>query len=806
MTSVFISYQRKPSAMLATLIARELRERGIEVYLDTQRMDTAGAFPERLKDGIRNSDVFVCLVGDTTFESEWVQEEVKTAVEFSKPMIPVFQESYQSGQAAPTPPIKMLVDYDGILIFDVKNVYVDQSIDTLARMIENTAAQVRAVSQVPTPAAGSLNLSVDALAGQTLGQYQLRALLGMGGMGAVYRAHQASLNRDVAVKVLSVSLARDGDYARRFVREAQTAAALEHAHIVPVHDYGTDRGLSYVVMRLLNGGSLGDRMEHQKATGAPLPSLAEVADVIGKLAGALDYAHSRGVIHRDIKANNVMFDEQGTPFLVDFGIAKLTGATTSLTRTGAVMGTPSYMAPEQWRGEGITPETDQYALGVLTYGLLTGHMPFEASTPFALMHQHLNDSPPPPETWRADVPEGVQAVISRAMAKEPADRYPRVRDFAQAFIDAASEYKGEVTGFFTATLPKRPEQPFVPVDTAPRTPPSVTRSGSTMPPPDTGAGAQSARTIPLIWAAAAGVVLVGLILVGILGTQPGGFLAAVPTATATATPTLTPTATVTPTETPSIPIAQAQRSLTVRAGPGSQYDSVAMLGQGAEVTITGMSEDGSWYQVLMEGGITGWLAASSAAVRTSGDIAGVPVAAAPTLTPTATATLTPTATDTPAPTSTSTPSATVTTEATATSTQPPASDTPVPTPVPPTPAPVNVMLLYDDVSFTLHNRAGRTLSLQGVSFRSASGSWNARSWGVSLYTNVPDNNCLRLRNAASGQRQPPAECGNLYGLQLVGRPALFWRSVEQFEVVRDGQVIATCRADAERCGVFIPQP
>jgi serine/threonine-protein kinase len=795
MTSVFISYQRKPSAMLATLIARELGQRGIEVYLDTQRMDTAGAFPERLKDGIRSSDVFVCLVGDTTFESEWVREEVNTAVEASKPMIPVFQESWQQGQPAPTPAIKMLVDYDGILIFDVKNVYVEQSIDTLARMIENTAAQVRAVSQASTSTAGMINLSVDALAGQTLGQYQLRALLGMGGMGAVYRAHQPSLNRDVALKVLSVSLARDGDYARRFVREAQTAAALEHAHIVPVYDYGTDRGLSYVVMRLLNGGSLGDKMEHQKATGGPLPSLAEVADVIGKLASALDYAHSRGVIHRDIKANNVMFDEQGTPFLVDFGIAKLTGATTSLTRTGAVMGTPSYMAPEQWRGEGITPETDQYALGVLAYGLLTGHMPFEASTPFALMHQHLNESPPPPETWRADVPAGIQAVLNRAMAKESADRYPRVRDFAQAFIETASVGGTEFTGFFTASLPQRPVQMFVPTDTSPRTPPSVTRSSPTVSPLPAAGGIQPARSNRLIWIGA--LVIVGFILLGIFGTQPGGFLAAVPTATASATATLTPTAT------PAVPIAQAQRSLTVRAGPGSQYEPVATLGQGAEVTITGMNEDGSWYQVMLDGGLTGWLAASSAAVRTSGDINSVPVAAAPTMQPTAT--LTPTASNTPTITDTPAPTATETPFPTDTPTRiPTLAATATNTPVPPTPVPVNAMLLYDDVSFTLHNRSGRTLSLEGVIFRSSSGNWNARSWGVSIYTSVPDNNCLRLRNAASGQRQPPAECGGLYGLQLVGRPALFWVNVDQFQVVRDGEVIATCRTDEGRCGVFIP--
>lgn len=734
MTSVFISYQRQPSAMLATLIAKELRERGIEVYLDTQRMDSAGAFPERLKEGISGSDVFVCLVGSTTFESEWVQEEIKIALEIGKPLIPVFQEGYQQGQLAPTPAVKKLLEYDGILIFDVKNVYIDQSMDVLARMVENTTAQVHAASKAATPATARPNLNLNDLTGHMLGQYQLRALLGVGGMGAVYRAYQPSLNRDVALKVIAPTLAADEGYARRFVREAQTAAALEHPHIVPVHDYGSDQGFNYVVMRLLNGGSLADRIEHQKATKGPLPSLAEVADVLNKLASALDYAHSRGVIHRDIKANNVMFDDHGTPFLVDFGIAKLTSASTSITTPGMTLGTPSYMAPEQWRGESVTAATDQYALGVLAYGMLTGHMPFEASTPFALMHQHLNDAPPPPENWRADVPPGLRAVLSRAMAKEAVDRYPSVRDFAQAFAENLGTGAGQMTGFFTQSLPqKAPPLPLI-LSAPPQqraTAPTVVQSppGANAP---TGmpATAQPSRPRPIGWIAAAGIILIGVILAATLGTQPGGFLAAAPTATST------PTATDIPTQTPT-----------------------------ATPTLT------------------------------------------PTLTDTATltATVTPSATDTPAPTATSTLTATFTmTPAPTETATPAATDTPAFTPVPPTPIPGNVLLLYDDVSFTLHNRAGRVLSLEGVIFRSASGNWNARSWGVSVYISLPDNACLRLRDASSGQRQPPAACGTLYGLQLVGPPAHFWLNTDTFEVVRGGQVIATCRSDEGSCLVYIP--
>jgi serine/threonine-protein kinase len=152
-------------------------------------------------------------------------------------------------------------------------------------------------------------VSVQNLSGQTLGQYELRELLGAGGMGAVYRAFQSGLDRFVAVKVLSAALVTDKDYIERFTREAKTSAALEHPHIVPVYDYGTQGGISYVVMRLLTGGSLAERLTHSRDTGRPLPSLDETASIIKQLAGALDYAHGRGVIHRDIKTSNVMFDE-----------------------------------------------------------------------------------------------------------------------------------------------------------------------------------------------------------------------------------------------------------------------------------------------------------------------------------------------------------------------------------------------------------------------------------------------------------------------------------------------------------------
>jgi serine/threonine protein kinase len=300
-------------------------------------------------------------------------------------------------------------------------------------------------------------MGIQNLVGQTLGQYELRALIGMGGMGAVYRGYQANLKREVAVKVLAAQLVQQPGYLERFNREAETAAALEHRHIIPIYDYGMQSGVSYVVMRLLTGGTLADRLMQHTQEAKPLPSLGEISKVLEQLASALDYAHSRGVIHRDIKPSNVMFDNQGSAYLVDFGIAKLMEATHALTGTGTTMGTPSYMSPEQWKAEALTPAADQYALGVLVYSLVAGRVPFEAPTPYGLMHKHLNEMPTPPQVVRPDAPQAVTDVINRALAKTADERFPTCTAFAQAFDGAIRGNTGEATNFFAGSLPPKPD-------------------------------------------------------------------------------------------------------------------------------------------------------------------------------------------------------------------------------------------------------------------------------------------------------------------------------------------------------------
>ena len=290
-------------------------------------------------------------------------------------------------------------------------------------------------------------MTVENLTGHKLGQYELRELLGVGGMGSVYRAHQRALGRDVAVKVLPSVLAREHGYVQTFTREARIAASLEHPHIVPIYDYGTQDGIAYVVMRLLNDGTLAQRLYLRQQRREGLPSLAETSALLRQVASALDYAHRKGVVHRDMKPGNIMFDD-GTPYIVDFGIARLM-SDPAITGAAQVFGTPMYMPPEQWRDEELTPETDQYALAAVTYTLITGQPLFPLTQPQNLVLKHLSDLPTPPHVVRPDLPPAVSSVIGRALAKNPRDRFLTVGAFAQAFNAAVSSAGDAWTGFYT---------------------------------------------------------------------------------------------------------------------------------------------------------------------------------------------------------------------------------------------------------------------------------------------------------------------------------------------------------------------
>jgi serine/threonine protein kinase len=266
--------------------------------------------------------------------------------------------------------------------------------------------------------------------GRTLGPYKIEAPLGKGGMAAVYRAYQASVKRYVAIKVMSSEIAGAAGFVERFEREAQVIAQLEHPHILPVIDYGSDGGVPYIVMRYIEGGSLDDRMR-QRAL-----SLQETARFINQIASALDYAHRRGVVHRDLKPNNVLLDKEENCYLTDFGIARLTGSDNRLTATGTVMGTPAYMSPEQAMGRTVDSRSDIYTLGVMLYEMVLSKMPFMADTPAALIFQHVYEQPTPPKQIKPDLPDAVVRVLDRALAKSPDARFQLASELAKAFDDA----------------------------------------------------------------------------------------------------------------------------------------------------------------------------------------------------------------------------------------------------------------------------------------------------------------------------------------------------------------------------------
>jgi len=252
-------------------------------------------------------------------------------------------------------------------------------------------------------------------------QYSLEGEIGRGGMSVVYKARDLRLNRPVAIKVLPPDLAHDSAIRARFTREAQTAAQLAHAHIVPIYDVGEREGLAYFVMAMLTGGNLGTLLAHE-----PRLPIEEARRVLREVADALDYAHQRGVIHRDIKPDNILIDrESGRALVTDFGIAWAMEAASRLTVTGIAVGTPTYMSPEQAVGErALDGRSDIYSLGVVAYQMLTGRVPFTASNSMALLLKHVTERPRSITELRPETPAAMTEAIERALLKSPEDRWP----------------------------------------------------------------------------------------------------------------------------------------------------------------------------------------------------------------------------------------------------------------------------------------------------------------------------------------------------------------------------------------------
>jgi len=268
------------------------------------------------------------------------------------------------------------------------------------------------------------------LTGRALGPYQIVSVIGQGGMGTVYKALQPSLNRHVAIKVLPSYLAQDEDFVQRFRHEATIAASLQHPNILNVYDVGEEEHLHYIVMQLLEGCTLAQLLEREKA----LP-LARTARIISQMASALDCAHQHDLVHRDVKPSNIFVGPGDHATLMDFGIVKALSGT-RLTRTGVTVGTPEYMSPEQIEGQPLDHRSDLYSLGVVLYQMLAGRVPFVADTPNSVLYAHVHKPPAPPSQLNPSIVQPVEAVVLKAIAKDPQVRYQSGAEMATA-LDAA---------------------------------------------------------------------------------------------------------------------------------------------------------------------------------------------------------------------------------------------------------------------------------------------------------------------------------------------------------------------------------
>lgn len=281
---------------------------------------------------------------------------------------------------------------------------------------------------------------MDDLTGQTIGQYRLVRKLGVGGMAEVYQAYQPRLDRYVALKFIRPELAIESNFRARFEQEARAIAKLSHGNVVHIYDFGEDNHRYYLVMEYVEGKTLKDHLQKLDKQDKWV-SFSEAIDIVKQVAGALGYAHKQGVVHRDVKPDNILLTANGRAVLNDFGIAKMIEEGDGMTQTGAAIGTPAYMSPEQIQGqkEKISAATDLYSLGIILYELLTGQTPFTADTAFAVMLKHINDPIPLPHQLNSGLSPAVERVLLKLLAKNPDDRFQTAADFVASLDQAVAE-------------------------------------------------------------------------------------------------------------------------------------------------------------------------------------------------------------------------------------------------------------------------------------------------------------------------------------------------------------------------------
>jgi Protein kinase domain len=363
--------------------------------------------------------------------------------------------------------------------------------------------------------------------GDEIGGYRIEAMAGRGGMGLVYRARQRRPDRIVAIKVIAPELAADPDFRARFEQESATAAEIEHPNVIPVYEVGEDDGLLFIAMRFVPGVDLGGLL---RQTGR-LPS-QRVAHLIAQVADALDAAHARGLVHRDVKPGNILVATGDHVYLTDFGLTKRASDSGGRTKTGMFVGTVDYIAPEQVEGRRIDARADVYALGCVTYQALSGTVPFPRDSDIAKIFAHVNDSPPP----LRDIPLPLAAAVFRAMAKRPADRFQSAGDFGRA-VSAGAAGRTDAGGDRTvATGDAASADAHAPTEIAGPVPAALTQQAAAVdsPSPSGGPGATPQRRSTRPWAFAAGAVLLVAVIGVAVAVAAGGSGRAPTTSTTTA--------------------------------------------------------------------------------------------------------------------------------------------------------------------------------------------------------------------------------------------------------------------------------
>jgi serine/threonine protein kinase len=511
------------------------------------------------------------------------------------------------------------------------------------------------------------------LVGHTLGRYNIIQQLGMGGMATVYKAYDTHLDGDVAVKVLridSLTFESLDKTIHRFVREAKALAKLTHPNIVKVIDYGEYEGQPYLVMPLLPGGTLKDKL------GLPLNWQA-AARMLVPIANALEYAHQNHIIHRDVKPSNILINQKGELMLSDFGIAKILAGPdmSSLTTTGAAVGTPEYMAPEQAMAHEVDRRSDIYSLGVVFYEAITGHKPYTSATPLGALIMHARDPLTDPKVYIPDLPERVERVLLKALAMNPADRYQTMAEFASA-LDGLVVTPPFVMPGDTAPAPEPTSQilqrreaiTLPPVrDPSPLTPvpPPVIARKPYMGDKPAEENKSKRRRPGLVWLLVALTMIIlggaALLIKNLAQDKPSR---PNPGSTATLNGTISlagssqaaPTALLTLPPSPTTPLAgqtvviltaTTENLAAIRQGPDIHHPQVALNEPTAgRITVDILGRSGDWFLVRTPNGALGWM------YKDWLDFSGIDIAAIPTLAEVPTMVVIPTATFTPRPTPT----------------------------------------------------------------------------------------------------------------------------------------------------------